>query len=134
MTYFYWVVLWDFFYPFVFFLNDFFVFFFDTFLHLASHSFHASYLIFVDKPIIAEYSRFLFFVLLNKRHSLLNIVKTERRCNINSLTNIETMWKTSMVSFEKCIHIFAGFLVGFVDWNTVTYYFQRIDHKSNSVE
>lgn len=134
MAYFYWVFLGDCFYPFVFFLYDFFVFFFDEFLHLARHSFHTSYLIFVDKPIITEYSWFLFFVLLNKRHSLLNIVKTERRCNVNSLTNIETMRKTSMVSFEKCIHVFTGLLVGFVDWNTVTYYFQRIDHKSNSVE
>lgn len=108
------------FYPVMLVLYNFSVLFFDEFLHFVVEAFEITDLVLIDQPIVAEHGWLLFFILFNKRHGLLDIVKTQGRCYIYSLADIESMRETSVISFEKCTDIFTRSLVGLVNRNTIS--------------
>ena len=87
----------------------------------------------MDDPIEWEnVGSFFFFILLGLL-SLLHKLDAQRGQKVDSLSNIEALWKAAVVGFEECADVISGMLIGFVDRDAVINELKRIEHECDSI-
>lgn len=80
--------------------------------------FFYSHIVLIHNPINWNYVRLALLIKFLLSFSFLHHLNAQGWQKVHCFTHIITLWKTAMVSWEKCTYVVVWSLVGFVNWNT----------------
>lgn len=87
----------------------------------------------IDEPVVTHDQWSALFLHVTGYFCFFDNFQTVRECEINSFTNIEPLWETTVVSFEKSADVFLRSLVCFVDFDAIIEELERVDHVGDTI-